>query len=137
MGDDDSLLRNPDWRGLTKGTQSEDTKDWIQNGEIICPENDIIERLSIIESKISEISDKLEVRQLIMPFSIAGLGYKLDVLVEKENDTYVASLFALDIASQGDSVIDACENLKEAIELYFEGETEEFIKKKTIHLKSV
>ena len=41
-------------------------------------------------------------------------------VIEREDDMYVALCPELDIASQGDTVEKARENLKEAIELFFE-----------------
>ena len=41
-------------------------------------------------------------------------------IIEKEGNMYVAICPALDIASQGINVEEARENLKEAIELFFE-----------------
>lgn len=42
------------------------------------------------------------------------------VIIEKEDDMYVALCPELDIASQGNSVEEARTNLKEAIELFLE-----------------
>lgn len=41
-------------------------------------------------------------------------------IIEKEDNMYVALCPELDIASQGDSVEEARQNLKEAIELFLE-----------------
>lgn len=41
-------------------------------------------------------------------------------IIEKEGTGYVALCPELDIASQGESVSDAKDNLKEALELFFE-----------------
>lgn len=41
-------------------------------------------------------------------------------IIEKEDDLYVALCPELDIASQGNTVEDARNNLKEALELFFE-----------------
>ena len=41
-------------------------------------------------------------------------------IIEKEDNIYVALSPELDIASQGNSIEEARENLKEAIELFFE-----------------
>ena len=41
-------------------------------------------------------------------------------IIERENDGYVALCPELDIASQGATVTEARENLKEALELFFE-----------------
>ncbi|HIJ65742.1 MAG TPA: type II toxin-antitoxin system HicB family antitoxin [Candidatus Hydrogenedentes bacterium] len=45
---------------------------------------------------------------------------KLPVLTWKEGEVYVADSPAVRIASQGDTEQEALDNLKEAIELYFE-----------------
>ena len=45
---------------------------------------------------------------------------QLTAIIEKEGDAYVALCPELDIASQGGSVSDARDNLKEALELFFE-----------------
>ena len=45
-------------------------------------------------------------------------------VVWKENRWYVAKALEVEIASQGKSEIEALENLKEALELYFEDQTE-------------
>ncbi len=41
-------------------------------------------------------------------------------LIEREGDGYVSLCPELDIASQGDTIDEARENLREAIELFFE-----------------
>ena len=48
----------------------------------------------------------------------------LTAIIEREGDGYVALCPALDIASQGDSVAEARDNLKEALELFFETASE-------------
>jgi predicted RNase H-like HicB family nuclease len=45
---------------------------------------------------------------------------KLTAIIEHEDDMYVALCPELDIASQGDSIESARDNLQEAIELFFE-----------------
>ena len=45
---------------------------------------------------------------------------QLTVIIEREGDGYVALCPEFDIASQGDSVTEARDNLKEALELFFE-----------------
>ena len=45
---------------------------------------------------------------------------RLTVTIEREGDGYVALCPELDIASQGDSMPEARDNLKEALELFFE-----------------
>jgi predicted RNase H-like HicB family nuclease len=46
--------------------------------------------------------------------------YQLTALIEREGDGYVALCPELDIASQGDTVMEARENLREAFELFYE-----------------
>jgi predicted RNase H-like HicB family nuclease len=45
---------------------------------------------------------------------------KLTALIEREGDEYVSHCPELDIASQGKSIEEARENLKEALQLFFE-----------------
>ncbi len=45
---------------------------------------------------------------------------KLTAIIEREDDGYVALCPELDVASQGDTIEQARENLQEAIELFFE-----------------
>jgi predicted RNase H-like HicB family nuclease len=45
---------------------------------------------------------------------------KLTAIIEREDDMYVALCPEVDIASQGDSIESARDNLQEAIELFFE-----------------
>ncbi len=45
---------------------------------------------------------------------------QLTAIIERENNGYVSLCPELDIASQGDSVEEASDNLREAIELFFE-----------------
>ena len=45
---------------------------------------------------------------------------KLTAIIEREEDMYVALCPELDIASQGDGIESARDNLQEAIQLFFE-----------------
>ena len=45
---------------------------------------------------------------------------QLTAIIEREGDGYVSFCPELDIASQGESIEDARNNLKEALELFFE-----------------
>jgi predicted RNase H-like HicB family nuclease len=45
---------------------------------------------------------------------------QLTAIIEREGDGYVSLCPELDIASQGDSIEEARENLREALELFFE-----------------
>ncbi len=53
---------------------------------------------------------------------------QLTAIIEREDDMYVALCPELDIASQGDSVTEARDNLKEALELFFETASDAEIK---------
>jgi predicted RNase H-like HicB family nuclease len=55
---------------------------------------------------------------------------KLTAIIEKEGDGYVSLCPELDIASQGDSVEQARDNLKEALQLFFETASPEEIKQR-------
>jgi len=55
---------------------------------------------------------------------------KLTAIIEKENDSYVSLCPELDIASQGDTVEQARDNLKEALALFFETASPEEIKQR-------
>ena len=46
--------------------------------------------------------------------------YELSALITKEDDWYVARCVELDVTSQGKTLEEARENLKEAVELYIE-----------------
>lgn len=48
------------------------------------------------------------------------MNRQLTAIIEKENDGYVALCPEVDVASQGDSITEARDNLKEALELFFE-----------------
>ena len=48
------------------------------------------------------------------------MSRQLTAIIEREEDGYVALCPELDIASQGASVGEARDNLKEALELFFE-----------------
>ena len=45
---------------------------------------------------------------------------RLTALIEREGDGYVSLCPELDIASQGDTIEEARDNLREALELFFE-----------------
>jgi predicted RNase H-like HicB family nuclease len=48
--------------------------------------------------------------------------YRLSALIHKEGNMYVSLCPELDIASQGETIEKAIDNLKEAVELYLEDE---------------
>jgi predicted RNase H-like HicB family nuclease len=56
------------------------------------------------------------------------MKYKLTAIIEREGDGYFALCPELDIASQGDTIEQARDNLKEALELFFETASQEEIK---------
>lgn len=56
--------------------------------------------------------------------------HKLTAIIEKENSGYVSLCPELDIASQGDTIEEARDNLKEALELFFETASAEEIKQR-------
>lgn len=55
---------------------------------------------------------------------------QLTAIIERENDGYVAICPEVDVASQGRSVAEARENLKEALELFFETASAEEIQER-------
>jgi len=55
---------------------------------------------------------------------------KLTAIIEREGDGYVALCPELDIASQGRGVEEARDNLREALELFFETASNEEVKER-------
>ncbi len=58
------------------------------------------------------------------------MNRQLTAIIEREGDGYVALCPELDIASQGDSIEAARENLREALELFFECASPEEVKER-------
>jgi predicted RNase H-like HicB family nuclease len=58
------------------------------------------------------------------------MKYRLTAIIEREGDGYVALCPELDIASQGDSIEEARDNLKEALELFMETASSEEINRR-------
>ncbi|MBM4273647.1 MAG: type II toxin-antitoxin system HicB family antitoxin [Deltaproteobacteria bacterium] len=56
------------------------------------------------------------------------MSFQLTAIIEREGDGFVALCPELDIASQGDSIEAARDNLREALELFFESASVEEIK---------
>ena len=54
----------------------------------------------------------------------------LTAILEREGDVYVALCPEVDVASQGDTVEEATNNLREAVELFFESASPEQIKQR-------
>lgn len=55
---------------------------------------------------------------------------KLTAIIEREGNGYVSLCPGLDIASQGSSVEEARDNLREALELFFETASSEELKQR-------
>ncbi len=55
---------------------------------------------------------------------------KLTAIIEREGDGYVSLCPELDIASQGDTIEQARDNLREALELFYEAASSEELKKR-------
>ena len=58
------------------------------------------------------------------------MNRKLTAIIEREGDCYVSLCPELDIASQGDSIESARENLREALELFFECASSEEVRER-------
>ena len=76
--------------------------------------------------------EKLMVSIAHQVLQIRRLSMKLTAIIEREGDGYVSLCPELDIASQGDSVEQARNNLREALELFFETASPEE-KKQRLH----
>ena len=59
-----------------------------------------------------------------------GQKMKLTAIIEREGNGYVSLCPELDIASQGDTIEQARNNLQEALELFFESASPEEIKRR-------
>jgi predicted RNase H-like HicB family nuclease len=57
------------------------------------------------------------------------MSIKITVVVQKEENWYVAKCLENNVASQGKSIEEALNNLQEAVSLYYENETLDFIEK--------
>ena len=51
----------------------------------------------------------------------------MSFVVWREGNQYVAQCLNVEVSSFGDSIDEAIKNLKEAVELYFQGEHEELV----------
>lgn len=54
--------------------------------------------------------------------SVKAMSIKISVLIQKEENWYVAKCLENSVASQGKTIEEAISNLREAIELYYEDE---------------
>lgn len=64
------------------------------------------------------------------------MSLKITVIVQKEENWYVAKCIENSVTSQGKTIEEALNNLKEAIELYYENEKPE-IEEKQIFLTTM
>jgi predicted RNase H-like HicB family nuclease len=55
------------------------------------------------------------------------MSYKVTVIVQKDDNWYVAKCLENSVASQGKTVEEAINNLKEALELYYEDFTPDML----------
>jgi len=55
------------------------------------------------------------------------MDFKGTIIIKREEEWFVATCIENNIASQGKTIDEATENLKEAIALFYEGESEEEI----------
>ena len=55
------------------------------------------------------------------------MSYTFTIIVQKEENWYVARCAENNVASQGKTLEESVENLKEAVELYYENNVEEKI----------
>jgi len=53
------------------------------------------------------------------------MNFKGTIIIKKEEEWFVATCLENNVASQGKTINEATENLKEAISLYYEDEAEE------------
>lgn len=60
------------------------------------------------------------------------MSVKITVIVQKEEDWYVAKCLENNVASQGKTIEEALANLREAIELYYEDEKPEIFDKQVL-----
>ena len=58
------------------------------------------------------------------------MTHRLTAIIEREGDGYVSLCPELDIASQGDTVEGARDNLREALELFFEAASPEEVSRR-------
>ena len=55
---------------------------------------------------------------------------QLTAIIEREDDGYVALCPEIDVASQGDTIDEARQNLREAVELFFESASDAEVKQR-------
>jgi predicted RNase H-like HicB family nuclease len=65
------------------------------------------------------------------------MTYKVTVIVQKDDDWYVAKCLENSVASQGKTVEESIDNLKEALELYYEDTPAEQDKQKQMFVTTL
>lgn len=60
------------------------------------------------------------------------MSIKITVIVQNEDNWYVAKCLENSVASQGKTIEEALTNLREAIELYYEDEKPEIVNKQVL-----
>lgn len=53
--------------------------------------------------------------------------FEIDYIVWQEDKYYVSRCLNVEVSSFGETIDEAIKNLKEAVELYFEGESKDYI----------
>lgn len=87
--------------------------------------DDVMEILTDMKMEFSnlraEIQDGKTMRNMII--EVNDVLYNFPIWIEKEGDWFIAIIPDLDIASQGCTIIDAFENLKDLMMVYFDEKT--------------
>ena len=65
------------------------------------------------------------------------MSFKVTVVIQKDDDWFVAKCVENSVASQGKTVEEAMNNLKEALELYYEDVPKEDIKEKQLYVTTM
>ncbi len=65
------------------------------------------------------------------------MSFKVTVVIQKDDDWFVAKCVENSVASQGKTVEEAMNNLKEALELYYEDIPKEDIKEKQLFVTTM
>lgn len=73
---------------------------------------------------------ELSVSKVLNGKNFMTMNHRLTAIIEREGDGYVALCPELDVASQGDSVEEARQNLRAALELFFECASEEEVSRR-------
>ena len=64
---------------------------------------------------------------VLRPVFGGKMSFRGTIIIKKEEEWFVATCLENNIASQGKTIDEAIENIKEAIALYYEDETEETV----------